>query len=170
MTKKEITEILVCGNSCIIPVGGRALGVTTFQAFLSIRPVLKGRLYWNALRRAYEHSDDLYHYRYDIKEVFKRDEPDRDSMMNKKERDYLQKLPDKITIYRGMTKKEYQSKEFGISWSLKKEKAEYFAFKYGRNFSTYRLKKTVHQVTINKKDVIAFLNGREEYEIIYLGK
>lgn len=169
MTKKEVTRILLNWDSCIFKIEGQPLGITIFQAFLAISRILKERLYWKALRIAYDCSDNLYHYRYDVKKSFKSDEPFRDYMMSKRERDYLHNLPEEITIYRGMTRKEFASKEFGISWSIKKEIAEFFAFTYGRNFSTKHLKKTVHQMTINKKDVIAFLNERKEFEISYLG-
>jgi hypothetical protein len=90
--------------------------------------------------------------------------------MTKNESDYLKGLPEQLTIYRGMTEKEFTQKTFGISWTLKQETAEFFAKVYFRNFDTNKLKKIVHQIKINKTDVIAFFNGRQEYEIIYSGK
>ncbi len=88
--------------------------------------------------------------------------------MDSRERNYLKKLPEQIKIYRGMTEQELEGKSFGVSWTLKKEVADFFAFDYWRNTATAHLKKTVHEITINKSDVIAFLNDRREYEIIYI--
>ena len=87
--------------------------------------------------------------------------------MSQDERDYLQSLPSQITIYRGMTEIEYKSGNYGISWTLKKELAKFFADIYVRNNATCGLKKTIRELVIDKKDVIAFFDGRQEYEIIY---
>ncbi|RMZ50070.1 hypothetical protein EB822_10355 [Flavobacteriaceae bacterium PRS1] len=88
--------------------------------------------------------------------------------MSKKELKYLKELPPVITIYRGMTEEELLSGQFGISWSLKKNVAIFFAETYSRNSSTHKLKKVIHKITINKSKVIAYFNGRKEFEIIYI--
>ena len=158
-TRNEINRIL-CG-----------IGVDSwnrFETFLSLIPRLKGENYWYALRIAYERSDNLYHMRGLVKAAFLRTEPGRDALMNSEEREYLKNLPDNITIYRGMTETELQQKDFGISWTLKHEVAEFFAQKYWRNISTNHHKKTVHKLTIDKGEVITFLNDRDEFEIIYI--
>jgi hypothetical protein len=168
MTKKEIDTVLVWSNSVCFPNDNHCLGVSCIQVFLSIKPLLKNKLYWYALRRAYESSDNLFLYRNDTKFAFLSNESGREFLMTKKEREYLKKLPEKITIYRGMTKKELKQKNFGVSWTLKKEIAEFFANKYERNFDTNHLPKIVHQIDIDKKDIIAFLNDRNEFEIVYI--
>jgi hypothetical protein len=130
--------------------------------------LLKGKLYWYALRNAYEMSDNLFSYRYDLKKAYQSSEPERGYLMTKKERDYLISLPEQLTIYRGMTYQEYNSRDFGISWTLKKKTAEFFAFKYSRNHATNHSKGFVHEIVIYRSEVIAFLNGRKEFEIIYI--
>ena len=90
--------------------------------------------------------------------------------MNNDELNYLENLPQEITIYRGMTLYELNSGNFGVSWSLKEKVARFFAMTYSRNLATNHLKKCIHKITIPKKDVIAFFNGREEFEIIYIKK
>jgi len=170
MTKKEVDTILGFGQSHLIPIEGFPLGVTRFQAFLAICRVLKGKLYWYALRYAYDCSDDLYEYRFDVKHAFESQEDQKDFLMTKQERIFLQNLPEQITIYRGMTVDELKEGTFGCSWTLKKEVAEFFAYTYHRNLSTSHLEKTVHEIIIDKSEVIAFFNGREEFEIIYFPK
>ena len=170
MTKKEIDTILVRGNSHTLYAPGLRIGVTKLQVFLSIQPLLKGKSYWYALRSSFESSDNLLVYKGDINYAFTKAEPDREYLMTKKERDYLASLPDKIKIYRGMTCVEKASKDFGISWSLNKSVAYFFKDTYGRNYSTNGLKKVVYEQTVNKKDVIAFFDGRNESEIIYLSE
>jgi hypothetical protein len=72
MTKKEVDKIIGFGNSHLMPIEGYPIGVSKFQAFLAIRWLLKGRLYWYALRKAYDGSDNLFHYRHDVQLAFKK--------------------------------------------------------------------------------------------------
>lgn len=168
MTQKEINTLLSYGRSHIICAPPMPLGITRFQIFLSIKEILKGKQYWATLRNAYESTDNLYRYRFDVHDVFLSDEPQKEFLMDKAERDYLKKLPEKITIYRGLTVEELKTKKFGISWTLDKKTAEFYAYTYGRNYDTNHLKKTVHKMEIDKVDVMAFLNERNEQEVIYL--
>lgn len=159
MTKKDIDNILY-GIGCN--------SYNRFEHFLNIRKDLHGRLYWYALGNAYQSSDNLYRMKGMVISSFNRPEPDRHFLMTAKERNYLEGLPDKIHIYRGMTLAEKRSKYFGVSWTLEKRIAEFFAYEYGRNHSTKNMAKTVQEITINKSEVIAFFNGRKEFEIIYI--
>jgi len=88
--------------------------------------------------------------------------------MSIEELEYINNLPNEFPIFRGMSVKEYNSGDFGVSWTLKKEVEEYFAFKYGRNFSTKHLPKTVHKINIKKSKIIASLGERKEFELIYI--
>jgi hypothetical protein len=152
------------------PIDGLPLGVTIFQVFLSLKPLLKGKLYWETLREAYTMSDNLFIYRYDLKAAFMSEEENRDSLMLKKERIILNNLPDKVKIYRGVTTDEIESNNLGLSWSLKREVAEFFAFKYRRNYDTSSSLQTVIELEVDKNEIIAFFHDREEEEIIYLSK
>lgn len=141
-----------------------------FPMFLTISKGLKGELYWYTLRQCYDISDNLYQFRKEIKESFSRDEPDRNKLMSKRELNYLNGLPEEITIYRGMTIKEFESGEFGVSWTLKRKVGEYFMNTYRRNFDTNHLPKMVHELTIKKDNIISYFGQRKEFEIIYIHK
>lgn len=141
------------------------IGSENRMAFgLKLLNFLKGKHYWYALRNSYDSGDDLYEYRKRIKIAFLSKEPFRETLMEEDERKYLESLPDKLTIYRGMTLQEKEQSSFGCSWSLKKEVAEFFAFTYGRNYATQHLEKVVHLLSIDKTDAIAYLGGRNEFE------
>jgi hypothetical protein len=175
MKKKEITKAMVYAKSYITQIGnhkieGFPIGVSKWQVFLSIKPLIKGKKYWYALRTAYENSDNLYSFRHDVLLAFLKNEPEKEYLMNAAEKRFLNSLPEQITIYRGMTTKEFKEKSFGPSWTLKKEVAEFFAHEYKRNYDTSNMKKIVHKITINKSEVVAFFNGRKEFEIIYIDK
>jgi hypothetical protein len=143
-----------------------------FPTFLEITDEmdLEGELYWFALKECYSTCDNNYQFRHMIKDAFRRKDSHREILMSKEERKYLKKLPDTLTIYRGMTVEEYESGNFGVSWTLKESVAKFFAEMYMRNFDTKHLPKTIHQLTIKKEDVIAYFGERKEFEIIYLNK
>jgi hypothetical protein len=171
-SKKEV-------NSFLYGVGVNSF--TRFAVFLSAEPYLKGKLYWYGLGSAYSDTDNPFRYKDLIRSAFLKDEPYREHLMSKKERDYFNNLPEVVTIYRGMTVIELQEKNFGISWTLKKEVAEFFAYKYMRNIDTRNMKKVVHELSVKKTDLIAFFNPRTynrltgkndfnigEFEVIYI--
>ena len=59
------------------------------------------------------------------------------------------------TVYRGIGT---ESRENGISWTLDKEKATWFARRFSEGY--------VIQGTVEKKDILAFFNDRKEKEVI----
>lgn len=89
----------------------------------------------------------------------------REKLMNADELEFYNSLPDKFTIYRGGTKSEAKSKKYGVSWTLNKAIAEKF-----QNVKQLRDGKAmiVHELEINKSEAIAYLNERQEEEIIYI--
>lgn len=76
-------------------------------------------------------------------------------LMTEQELEFFNNLPEEITIYRGADSIE------GISWTLCKEKAEWFAKRYNKN-------NKVFEKTVKKNDCLCYLNDRKEEEIIYL--
>jgi hypothetical protein len=139
-----------------------------FQTFLKIKDELNDKDYWRILVDAYTGSDNLYHLNEEVKEAFLEDRSQREYLMNKKELKVYNSLPEIITIYRGMTTEELESGDFGVSWTLSRERADYFAFTYGRNFSTEGIPKVVHQLEVKKVEILAYFNERNEQEVIYI--
>jgi hypothetical protein len=78
------------------------------------------------------------------------------------ERRYLAALPGSITVYRGYQGK-HQAK--GLSWTLDKERAEWFARRWGGLLDLGYLS-YVAERTVGKKDIFAYINSRQEQEII----
>ncbi len=61
-----------------------------------------------------------------------------------------------VTVYRGMTTLEAKigekdASQFSISWTLSKEKAEFFTYDYGRISDTQELGKTIIEKIVQKK-------------------
>ncbi len=86
--------------------------------------------------------------------LFKR--ADKKKLMTEDEYKAYKALPEKVTVYRGVNGKG--SKD-GISWTLDKEKAKWFANRWGNNGKIY-------QLTVSKDDILAFFDGRSEKEVI----
>jgi len=124
--------------------------------------------YWTELRTAFMCSKNTRNYQKEIRELFSAKKENRIKLMTDTEIKELEELPAKIKVYRGMTEEEKDSGEYGISWSLKKEVAETFAFTYAHNYDSVGKPKTVLELKINKSDVIAYLTDRQENEILYL--
>ena len=78
--------------------------------------------------------------------------------------DLFDSLPSQITIYRGGSVKEYESGLLGVSWSLERGVAEYFAF-----FNYYGTEPhIVMSASINKEDVLAMFDAYDECEVLCL--
>jgi hypothetical protein len=171
MTRKEIDNIFENAEPRALKetFGFQSIGVSKFQAFLAIKPILTEKLYWYDFRRGYTETDDLYQFRFDIKESLEKYKGSRFKIMNWKEKRHFEKLGETLTIYRAMTVKEKKSKDYGISWTLKREVALSLAEKaIHLNPTTKKMKTIVHSIKITKSDAIAFINQRKEYEIIYV--
>ena len=65
-------------------------------------------------------------------------------------------LEDEFTIYRGVG---INRNPKGLSWTMNKEKAQWFANRFGGNGY-------IETAKINKKDVLAYFNSRGEEEIV----
>ena len=83
---------------------------------------------------------------------------DKATLMSKEDKEYYDKLPEIITIYRGTQSKK--AKRLGMSWSLDKEKAVWFANRWKT------LGGKVYKATIHKQYVYAYFNNRQEQEIV----
>lgn len=78
------------------------------------------------------------------------------SLMDAEELAYYDSLPDEFTVYRGIGSKTNQK---GISYTLNLEQAEWFANRFQQDGY-------VLTGTVKKKDVLAYLNGREEQTVL----
>lgn len=121
--------------------------------------------YWEKLGWAYILQDYqsvpygiLMHY-------FSLNKPGKEFLMTEEEKEFFNNLPDQVTIYRGMSKEEFESGRFRFSWTLKKATAKQFA---KRTKDLYEKPTLVHELTVKKEDILCYFNRGEEEEIIYI--
>lgn len=80
-------------------------------------------------------------------------------MMNSDEINHLKTLPDIIKIYRGYR----NGKRKGLSWTLSKEVAEFYAYNWNRREPAPG---TVVSIKVPKNKIFAYLNEMKEEEVI----
>jgi hypothetical protein len=133
-----------------------------FKHFLSDLP---GNVYWPALSDTYIMGVYDFADRKIIGRLFKSNLPDRHTFMDFEEQKVFNELPNVVTIYRGCSVGEIKNQTFRYSWSLDKDVAEFFANKRKteEGFPTQ-----VVEIKACKSKIIAYLDGREEKEVIYL--
>ncbi len=139
---------------------------TRFALFEELSPFMNDAEYWESLAMAHTGSDNGYVFRERKKRAFLSPRKHRELLMDPVQRNFLKNLPDKVTVYRGMTRQEYESGEFGISWTLDRVQAWFFAFIYIRNQDTHHLPKVVVQATARKECIIACFAGESELIVI----
>ena len=85
-------------------------------------------------------------------------------LMTKEEVAFLNNLPDTVTVYRGCPVK----KSNGLSWTLDREKALWFAnrFNFKKKEWPFDQDCCLIEGTVKKKHILAYLNGRNESEIV----
>jgi hypothetical protein len=136
---------------------------------------MSDEVYWKTIAYSYTSSGLGHSKNSIISDFINNKRPNKHFLMDEDERKFLAELPDKITIYRGCSKKEINSNKIRYSWTLDKKVAEFFAYEYanvGLTQSSDKVKSDfdIIEKTINKSEVIAYFNSRKESEILYYPK
>lgn len=127
--------------------------------------VMSDKDYWRCVGQAWIDSENIWQNLQTWKELWSSNRPYRDMCMDEDDREVYASLPETMTVFRGVHDKgaTKRTRKKGISWSLSREKAEWFANRY-RSETTF-----VMEGTVARKDVLAYFNGRSEQEIVSMG-
>jgi hypothetical protein len=120
---------------------------------------LHGVKYWKLLSSVWIDSENIFENLKGWKTLWRKKEPYWESCMTDREYDTWCYLPDLVTCYRGV---KYKSGIRSISWTTDCAKAEWFANRLLRKGE----KPMVAQMTIEKSRIRAYLNRRDEHELI----
>jgi hypothetical protein len=126
--------------------------------------ILRNRLvddatYWGLVGEVWQDTEYPAHQTANWRALLGSKRPERPKMMDNLERTYLGMLPPSFTVYRGVNDRRYAR---GFSWTLDRERAEWFA----RRFSHDGRSPHLVTGTVARADVIAYLGGRGEQEIL----
>jgi hypothetical protein len=127
------------------------------EAFQEIEHLLSDTAYWKLLADIWTDTENQWQNYEEWKDLIGSERGSRHYLMNEEEFNLLQSLSDEVTIYRGCQK---GINENGLSWTLDKSKAEFFANRLGK-------KGIVLEKKISKSDIIAVFTGRNESEVIW---
>ena len=128
------------------------------DAFVEIlSSISSAKAYWVLLREVWIDIESLARRYDELWELWNDPRPYKRFAMDAKERKSLKRLPDELTIYRGI---EERGTREGMSWTLDLDKARWFA-RRGCSSSPVLL-----TAIAKKRNVHALLLGRNESEIV----
>jgi hypothetical protein len=123
-------------------------------AFLLLAPD-----YWQLVSHVWLDSENVWQNRRAWRMFWACKMPQRELVMDDREREQLAALPETLAVYRGV---KLRSAMRGLSWTLDRERAEWFA----NRFVMKRQHPMVLQSEVRKADVVAHFIGRNEAEIV----
>ena len=119
-------------------------------------------IFWEVLGAIWTDSENIWQNDAEWRELWASDRPGREFSMDEDDRAALQDLPDTITVYRGCIAEE---NEDGLSWTTEERVATFFAKRFAELRNGEAL---VLCGEVSKEDVLAYTQGRGEYEVIVL--
>jgi hypothetical protein len=132
------------------------------DAFRHICWLLKDKEYWSLLGSIWTDAEKIGYEQDEWRECLTADRYGRWWMMRKAERDELRlAYPRTIHVYRGFHRDD---RRMGLSWTSNPIVAKWFARRLAGPDETPRVVSGV----VDKRDVIAFFDGRSEYEMVLL--
>lgn len=130
------------------------------DAFEEIKDSLTDKEYWSTLKDVFVDSENISQ-NYETWDFLLNSERDHSEFfMDEDDRLFLEQMPEEIIVYRGF---KDEGGEESFSWTLNLEKAIWFAERFGKDDDS-----SVAKAIINKKDVIGYINSRNEEEILIL--
>jgi hypothetical protein len=129
------------------------------DAFVEIMNVSSDQSYWEMLARFWIDTEYPWQSQTVWKDLWGSNRPAKQFAMSEEEREALSLLSEELTVFRGVGKGNNVE---GLSWTLSREKAIWFAQRFKPRLGNGRL----ITATANKQDVHAFLNSRKEQEVI----
>lgn len=130
-------------------------------AFRNIEGYMPDDEYWKHLGETWTDSENIWQNEDEWLEALSSERGCKEQIMDEDERKALYALPSTLTIYRGFA---VDGRDAGLSWSLNRERAVWFARRLASDEQVPRLVTG----TVDKSDVIAHFLGRGEEEIVVL--
>ena len=130
------------------------------NAFIEVKNNLSDKEYWEMALAVWTNSDNIWQNRDTWKKLLK-DKKRIDTkhlFMSEDDRKVFDKLPETITVYRGYHENR---NEFGYSYTLNESIAKRFS-------KGHKLVGKVYIRTVNKSEVFAYTNERNEQEVIII--
>lgn len=156
----HITKCLENGN-----IGGyifmheKPFRLVAFKQYIKQKQITD-KVYWETLRSIWMGSENIWQEMKDWRFLLSSKRKERGCFMDLSDRIVLADLPQTVTVYRG----HHGVNENGYSYTLDKEKAQWFADRFG----SHKGVRAVKTITVSKSDIFAYLNSRGEKEVILM--
>jgi hypothetical protein len=127
------------------------------DAFIEVANKMTDRCYWETLSVIWSDTENGWQNLSEWQRLFDSDRPEKRYLMDEDDNyETYSNLPDVVTVYRGCQKNQNEN---GLSWTLNKERAQFFANRLGKQG-------IVLEKTVKKNQIVAVLLGRNEEEVI----
>lgn len=136
--------------------------------FYDVESKINPNDYEDIFRRVYSSSWKNYHYRRELRHTFSI-KISSEEIMTEDEAQVIRALPEKIIVYRVMSRKEAESNDYGVSWTLWRNVAEQLGEMYFSDIYVHSGFQIL-ELEIYKSEIVAFFNDYRTMEIIYLHK
>lgn len=145
--------------------GAHADRYNRLSKFFEIEERIHPEFYGQTLKKVYHDSIKKYRYRDELRKAFQK--APRQGLMTKDEEEVLNNLDDQVTIYRALSTKENELKDYGVSWTLYEDIATQIGHHcFGNIWEQARF--FTKKIEVAKGDLHAFFNQRNMWEVIYV--
>jgi len=128
-------------------------------AFIQFSPYMKPAEYWKNLSDVWIDTELPHLHKNMWLDLFNANIKQKRKLMSAKERQVIQDLPKKVTIYRGYDDK--MENLMGISWTLSEEKANWFATRF-----QFEVEPRIAEGQCEKSSILAYFERSGEKEIV----
>jgi len=118
------------------------------------------KLYWFSVASVWIDSENIWQHHKDWVKMWNSQRGEKQSLMDDNELAAYNKLGDIVTVYRGINGQR-QRRKGALSWTLRRDKAEWFSARHNRE-----KKIVVLEGRVMKQNIHAILFGRNEQEVV----
>lgn len=133
------------------------------QAMLEIQSEIENHAYWPLLREIWVDSENIYAMHMKWWELLTSNRTYRHLFMDVEDRKLFKKHAQVFEAYRGTTEIERDGNYNGLSWTLDRDKAKWFATRFVHRDDG---RPVVGTTLLDKDDCIGFVNSRGEQEVV----
>jgi len=114
--------------------------------------------YWNLVGSVWVDSENIHENLEIWREIWARPDIDRRYIMDDRELEVYNLMPDTVMVYRGASHPDVKD---GMSWTLSRNKAAWFANRFNAKGPAY-----IASGKIKREKLLAYFNGRSEREVV----
>jgi hypothetical protein len=131
------------------------------DALLEVEPfILRNARWWKLVRRVWQQSDNIHQKLDEWRSIWIEGRPDIGHVMDHDERARLRTMPRTFTVWRGSAYGDYAQN--GLSWTLSKEQAVWFA----NRFADHQGRPMLAEGVVDRDRVLALFDGGEQEVVL----